>query len=1354
VVYHYLREHISTDVYRTIGIDNDWPYNCDIHYNQAVEEIWCGLSNVYSGQSTAEKLLEAWNGLRQEASENVQEYINRVYCAQEELSLAGAMRSEAELKAKLRCGLRDQRLQGDMLQHNGLPLHEFVAMMSQKVIDFDRQAGQNLTAYTNPANLPSQLQLNWANGVPQRADSVVTANQQSAQALSTPPLAVVELDETFLNGVQPGPLPDGSFGCARGCKDPSCKGVRTCQLQKPNLPSGVCSYCARAHGGSRETDCPAYRKVCARCSQAGHFAAACRSAPSKTGKRHARGKGKGKPNPKPGNVTAQNDAAKPSQDSSVMVTLDGAPTTGCSSAEIYSILASANLTKKGEREASDRLRGAKVQATVSVQLLTRDESGGLRASDKCNLVALWDSGASGNFVRYDIIEQILGRPPKGGVGCSAATLADGSRIQSLGICRLSVQSPRCTATVMAFVVKDLTAPLVIGTPGLAALGVRIDFGNDGNVSISTGLNLGRGVLPKSSPPDELLPPSSPTTMPRPSSASPSCSPVALVDDGVTVLASADLPPGLHHRRHTKAGKAPFQCPELNYIEPSDSVPYGVNEPLGRSQPLSGQSLLPAHQCIHVDTLRDGRFAVSFNVSVPDLQRSAGRGWRAAVARASKASLRLSTEGKRQADEAISKLLESGYVGYMTLRDTSRPPPPHVVNNLYRNNPLVKDSYLVSDTYLSGHLPAFIGAQFVFKDSSSTPCRIVYDCRPTNGLLQTPTMTRWCLHDYLLQCCTHPTAVFMDIRQAYNQLAMTPTSSAVCGTVLQRPSTKSNPSPKPMLILWVSVAFGMAPSGGALELATAHVCLEAEQLLSMLCPPSISTPAAIPPLPVVYETDTYQYARPILAAAYKEDLSQKEWRVLRKLSSTLSWRDYVDDWVVLGHHYIQTSRCRDVMLSCGNHHLFTFPPSKTHESWDLGEDPVATVLGYELTADDCLRPIISVELLPEDGTATKRMASSALAGLYDPLGRYLEMNMNSRLIWRKVVQSINDSYPSASPTQSWTLKPSVAVIAEINQWIARLRALPPVPRFIPVRPGPMLEGASDRLHHCEIIVSCDASNQAWSVDTRSRLDHLPISPRLRARGGLFPRSQSKSDPSLTTPRRELHALLQASKEVLSLCRACKLDQTMQCSVTVMTDSLINLQRLQWAGTKSHAELEQELKKSRRRTMTVLDLSKVLAIRENLLRTSAAVDSLRVMHIPSALNIADPASRCMPDPISPGNLRILENILDNPNPDLRPVHVPRPLLEPEDEEPQDSGGKVDLCISTPAPVAGPLPTPLTDDDHLPILTAEEISDGSFEASIQDSVKQDTLHNAIFHYLANHKTTPGISIKRLRALSNQYK
>ncbi|KAF4682736.1 hypothetical protein FOZ60_010209 [Perkinsus olseni] len=99
---------------------------------------------------------------------------------------------------------------------------------------------------------------------------------------------------------------------------------------------------------------------------------------------------------------------------------------------------------------------------------------------------------------------------------------------------------------------------------------------------------------------------------------------------------------------------------------------------------------------------------------------------------------------------------------------------------------------------------------------------------------------------------------------------------------------------------------------------------------------------------------------------------------------------------------------------------------------------------------------------------------------------------------------------------------------------------------------------------------------------------------------------------------------------------------------MTDSLINLQRLQWAGTESHAELEQELKKSRRRTMTVLDLTKVLAIRENLLRTSAAVDSLRVMHIPSALNIADPASRCMPDPISPANLRILENILDNPNP----------------------------------------------------------------------------------------------------------
>ncbi|KAF4647021.1 hypothetical protein FOL47_005223, partial [Perkinsus chesapeaki] len=209
-------------------------------------------------------------------------------------------------------------------------------------------------------------------------------------------------------------------------------------------------------------------------------------------------------------------------------------------------------------------------------------------------------------------------------------------------------------------------------------------------------------------------------------------------------------------------------------------------------------------------------------------------------------------------------------------------------------------------------------------------------------------------------------------------------------------------------------------------------------------------------------------------------------------------------------------------------------------------------------------------------------------------------------------------------------------------------------------------------------------------------------------------------------------------------------SMNCSVTVITDSLINLQRLQWIGIKDREELEPLLHKARKRVMTTSDLTKLLAIRTNLLRASVSVQSIRVLHVPSALNIADAASRCLPEPIGEENLRILESILDSPNPDVRPSYVPQPLTDPEEgprhEAPPESAC---LCGSTPAPTAGPLPTPLVDDDNLPTLTAEEVNSGEFEASIEDSVRQDSVHDAIFNYLANHVITPEFGSNRLRKL-----
>ncbi|KAF4680628.1 hypothetical protein FOZ63_022888, partial [Perkinsus olseni] len=140
----------------------------------------------------------------------------------------------------------------------------------------------------------------------------------------------------------------------------------------------------------------------------------------------------------------------------------------------------------------------------------------------------------------------------------------------------------------------------------------------------------------------------------------------------------------------------------------------------------------------------------------------------------------------------------------------------------------------------------------------------------------------------------------------------------------------------------------------------------------------------------------------------------------------------------------------------------------------------------------------------------------------------------------------------------------------------------------------------------------------------------------------------SDYALTTPRKELHALHQACKEAYSLYLSCNLAPSMGSRITVLTDSLINLQRLQWIGTKNEEEVLSGLRK---RHMTVHDVDKLLSIRELLLRVTLPI---KVVHIPSEVNLADPGSRCKPYGPDDSVLKLLASILDSPN--QRPTYVP--------------------------------------------------------------------------------------------------
>ncbi|EER14861.1 hypothetical protein Pmar_PMAR018444, partial [Perkinsus marinus ATCC 50983] len=313
----------------------------------------------------------------------------------------------------------------------------------------------------------------------------VNSGTRSSPKLPPP---VIELDEIYLNGINAGQLPSGEPGCARGCKDPSCRGVRHCLLKLPNLATGTCSRCARAHGGG--TPCPATNKVCARCNKEGHFAAACRSAPtfrqqSKSGRqarRNERRSSQPSADDDHQSIKDVNSGDKGQQRTvcNAAITIDDVPEGEEAIPDIFAI----RITHPTVVTQYD----SPTVVQTNVPTLKGPQ---LPGADIC-VLALWDTGATGSFVRTDVINTLAARantPVSWPEGKSQriATLADNkSRVPLRGTCSLRLTTPKASAVITAYVVDHLSLPLVIGVPALQALGVRLEFSPRGKVSVKTG----------------------------------------------------------------------------------------------------------------------------------------------------------------------------------------------------------------------------------------------------------------------------------------------------------------------------------------------------------------------------------------------------------------------------------------------------------------------------------------------------------------------------------------------------------------------------------------------------------------------------------------------------------------------------------------------------------------------------------------------------------------------------------------------------------------------------------------------------------------------------------------------------
>ncbi|KAF4755406.1 hypothetical protein FOZ63_027185 [Perkinsus olseni] len=962
-------------------------------------------------------------------------------------------------------------------------------------------------------------------------------------------------------------------------------------------------------------------------------------------------------------------------------------------------------------------------------------------------LALWDTGASGTFIRSDVLEKLANKAglqfkrPSTPSTPVCATLADSqSQIKLLGVCSITLASPKAATTVQAYVTDQLSYPVVIGVPTLFALKARLDFGNDGIVKITTGCS-------------DAVDTSTSTADSRTEPISASC---------VHLVAGCGKPEEDTHLWETFTPiKGELSCAHLQLdvgprrSEFAEALPCGDNSrPRPHEKVIEQRS--PA-RTVQLDITREGRYVVDF---LPQgIEEAAGLGWKTTVTRAARSLRGRTPDELSQIGSAIDKLLTSGYVGHMPLRFTGRVPPRSVFYNLYAHSPLIRTTHLAYDSYYDRCLPTFVPSQYVFKGSSSTtPCRIVYDARWSNRMLSPPSTTRWNLMSFLITTSSKPCIHYMDISAAFNQILWTPRSSALCATVLQRPRGTGDHDGVPILVVWASMAFGLSNSPCGLGVATAGVELESLQLGSALSVPSEYVITHSCARPDFYCDTTFNYCRPIIDAAF--DCSPVSFDLLYQgLLWEPCWEDYVDDWQIAGDHVCQVQWNKDLRLGVAGHRGFTFSDAKQFSTWSLGEPDSHSVLGYRVTCDDHLLPILDIEELSLG--ASKREVSKILSSLYDPLGRYLEYSMWGRSLWRQTVVSV-----SSASALSWDLPVSDDIVQAVNAWVRSVLALPKVPRFVPTCPGPLVQGA------VQIVISLDASGVGWSVDIRSRLltggSSCPISPRLLGRGGLFPNgknSSSISDSLIasrvgTTPRKELHALLKGSEEAVRLDRTCSLgDSTM---FIICTDSLINLQRLRWLGSMSEEMARLKVRKEgRKRQLSEHDLRRLVQVRALLLSLCASVT---VVHVPSSLNVADAASRCLPN--CDVDFAELNALLDNLH--LRPYYIPVSVSTSDDisqacpeeaEEPVVDDAacilqgltdeEVSLCTLTPRP--GQMPVPLPDCDELPKLTDDDKA--NLDEIIRDSIQQDGEMSAVFAFLTKHKYTAHLSPDRVRRLSNSY-
>ncbi|KAF4647928.1 hypothetical protein FOL47_003952, partial [Perkinsus chesapeaki] len=263
------------------------------------------------------------------------------------------------------------------------------------------------------------------------------------------------------------------------------------------------------------------------------------------------------------------------------------------------------------------------------------------------------------------------------------------------------------------------------------------------------------------------------------------------------------------------------------------------------------------------------------------------------------------------------------------------------------------------------------------------------------------------------------------------------------------------------VLWSSIAFGSNNAPCMLEACSNDVVSEINSLTTSATSTYSSTASGVLIAPRLLSDEQIEKAL-LRPSATGVDY------VLRGPSipmRTLLLK-YVDDLYFGGKTKDSARQSYDFGTHIFNGHGFNSDPVKSFCSWltnDVDDDnKKKSVLGYVLRLDLDKFFAVYSGYVP-DNKVTKLQACAALASLYDPLGLYVELDLQGRLLWREI----------CSLYKGWDDTIKEELVQRLRIWATTCREVTTTIGF---------ERYID-LENYPLLISSDASGECWGVDVR-------------------------------------------------------------------------------------------------------------------------------------------------------------------------------------------------------------------------------------------------------------------------------